>query len=128
VKIVRGFVEVLDEALYWHSTLRVNALVGQAPDITSILFGVDDHWVKKPVKPIASNRGFPEDASMETKAAYQADQPDAHFATYIKPAEIAEVFEIKELKKGWPIVFAFMGVLAELYGDNSVRLVCWFIG
>lgn len=127
MKIVRGYVEILDDALYWHSTLRINALVGQVPDITSILFGVDDHRVRKPVKPIASNRGFPEDASDETKAAYQADNETTHFATYIKLSEIAKVFEIKKLKKGWPVVFAFMGVLADLYGDNSVRLVCWFI-
>lgn len=127
MKIVRGYIEILDDASYWHSTLRVNALVGQIPDVTSLLFGVDDQYLKKPVKPIASNRGLPEDVSDEVKDAFEADKQWAHFATYIKPYEIAEVFKIEELKKGWPVVFAFMGVLAELYGESNVRLVVWFI-
>lgn len=112
---------------YWHSVLRINSLIDQNPDITSPLWGVDDHRVRKPVKPIANNRGFPEDASDETKAAYQADSETAHFATYIKPTEVVKVFGIIKIKKGWSVVFAFMGVLAELYGNDSVRLVCWFI-
>jgi len=127
LKIVRGFVEVLDEALIWHPTLRIGALVGQAPDVTSILFGVDDHYLKKPAKPIANNRGLPDDLSEEVEEAHKADGKSAHFETYITPTEIAQVFEIKELKKGWPIVFAFMGVLDELYGEGKVRLVVWFI-
>jgi hypothetical protein len=127
MKIVRGYVEVLDEALQWHSTLRVNALVGQSPDVTSVLFGVDDHYVKKPFKPLACNRGIPHDVSDETRAAYEADGQAAHFETWIKPKEVARIFKIKKLKKGWPVVFAFMGVLTELYGEDSVRLVVWFL-
>jgi hypothetical protein len=126
VKITHGFVEILDDAGYWHSVLRVNALVGQVAEVTSLLFGVDDQYLKKPAEPIACARGFPEDASDEATEAHEKDKQWAHFESWIRPDEIARVFEVKQLKKGWPTVFAFMGVLSELYGDSSVRLIVWF--
>ena len=127
MKIAHGYVEYLDDASQWHSTLRINSLVGQAPDVTSTLFGVDDHYVKKPHKPIAASRGMPSDSSEEAIEAWNREREWLHFETWITPDEVAKVFEIKELKKGWSVVFAFMGVLAELYGESNVRLVVWFL-
>lgn len=127
MKVCHGYVEILDDAGYWHSVLRINALVGQVPEVTSLLFGVDDHYLKKPVRPIAASRGMPRDPAESTIDAWERDKEWAHFETWIRPDEIAGVFEVKKLKKGWPTVFAFMGVLSEMYGDAGVRLVVWFI-
>jgi hypothetical protein len=127
VKLVHGWVEIRDDAGSWHSVLRINPLVSQTPEITSTLFGVDDHYVKKPIRPIANNRGFPNDVSDETRETHEAEKQWSHSETYIKPDEIAQVFEVKQLRKGWPLIFAFMGVLSEVYGDANVRLVVWFI-
>lgn len=125
-KITRGYVEIFD-AGDWRSVLRIDDIVGQVPEITSILFGIDDHRLKKPIAPKACNRGLPDNASDETRMAFERDRSLAHFDTYITPVEIAEVFEVKEVKKGWPLVFGFMGLLTEMYGEGSVRLIVWFI-
>ncbi len=124
MKICKGWIEIREADNYWHSVMRITALIPQAPDVTAVLFDVDN---LKAVKPIASNRGMPHDISDEVAFDYDKDKEWAHFDTWIRPSEIAQVFKVKEIVKGWSVVFSLMGVLGEIYQDHNVRLICWFI-
>lgn len=104
--------------------MRITPLIPQSPDVTGVLFDVDN---LKALKPIASGRGVPPDISDEVAMDYDKSAEWAHSATWIKPSEIAEVFQVKEIVKGWSVVFSLMGVLAEIYGDHNVRLIVWFV-
>jgi hypothetical protein len=104
--------------------MRITALVPQAPDVTAVLFDVDN---LEGVKPIASNRGIPHDISDETTMDYEKSKEWAHFDTWIRPSEVAKVFQVKKITKGWSVVFSLMGVLGEIYSDHNCRLVVWFI-
>jgi hypothetical protein len=124
VKICKGWIEIREADNYWHSVMRITALIPQAPDVTAVLFDVDN---LKAVKPIASNRGMPHDISDEVAFDYDKDKEWAHFDTWVRPSEVAKVFTVKKIIKGWSVVFSLMGVLAEIYDDVNVRLICWFI-
>ncbi len=119
-QITHGVVELLKPDLSWEGVIVIDGLVGVVPEVTAVLFDVDNLKAKNPV---ADRRGMPSDKSDLTTLLSDID----YFSeTWITPEEILEVFTVKRMKKGWAVVFGFMNTLAELYGKDKIRLVVWF--
>jgi hypothetical protein len=115
-----GVVELLQSDLSWSGVLVIDDLVGVVPEVTSVLFDVDNRKAKVP---IAARRGMPPDKSDLTTMLSDID----YFSeTWITPEEVLEAFTVQRMKAGWAMVFGFMNTMAELYGKEKVRLVVWF--
>jgi len=121
-QIAHGVIELLQSDLSWDGVVVIDSLVGNVPEVTSILFDVDNLKAKRP---IAARRGLPADKSDLTQSLTDVD---FFSETWITPEEVKEVFTVQRLREGWAMVFGFMNTLAEIYGKEKVRLVVWFSG
>jgi len=84
---IHGWVEV-KEKYGWASVICIDELIWRNYDMFGSLFGVRNY---AGFRPIAPNRGFPEDASYITKRDYKGWGIDAHSATWITWKEIKEI-------------------------------------
>lgn len=119
--LTHGVIEILKEDLSWRGVVVIDDLVGISPEITSILFDVDNLKAKKPR---AARRGMPQDRSELVDKMWPVQ--DCFSETWISPEEIWTTFRVKRLMSGWALVFGIINTFAEIYGTNKVRLVVWF--
>lgn len=96
-------------------------------------------------KPVCEPRGLPDDASFETKDAFEKAGGDFHTPTWLTPAEFTEAMERVEgprradpesekywgksgeyLGKDWRVLKRLLPILAEVYGPDNVRLIVAF--
>jgi len=71
---------------------------------------------------ISEPKGFPNNASYETTDFYERWGPDAHTPSYLT------FYEIKKLPEKFhnELFYKVMQILAEKYGEHSVRVIFWF--
>lgn len=123
-KLTHGVIEIMpDTSLWWYGIVSIEPLVGQVPEVTGVLFDVDNHKGKRP---IAAERGLPEDDPSALTKILMELNPDWFSCTWITPEEIRKAFRVKVMKKGWATVFTLMNELEEQYGERKVRLICWW--
>jgi hypothetical protein len=108
---------------WWEGCLNITPLVEQVPAVTGALFDVDNI---KGLKPIAARREIPEDRSFMTETLVQEMNLFYYNATWIRPAEIKQAFNVIKTEKGWATVFKLISDFAEQYGENNCRLIVWF--
>jgi len=84
---IHGWVEV-KEVDIWRAVINIRGIIWRNYDMFGCLFGVRNY---AGFRPIAPNRGIPEDASYRTKDDYDKWGLDAHSATWITWKEIKEI-------------------------------------
>ena len=135
----------------WIAVITVGSLLDQNADMFGSLFGVRN--VTR-FRPVAADRGFPADPSVELASAMSRLAPfvktgEVGHASWLTWAEIkainwAEPAETTEpvglssvdhvatrrdaLSSSWLLLFDLMRRLARDYGHDNVRLVVWFSG
>lgn len=114
--------EVLKDG-WWTGVVKIDGLTIVAPEVTSLLFDIDN---LKAVKPIAARKGLPKTLSFEAEHAIEEDK-DSFGETWLTPNELNKAFEVKEVKEGWSLIFYMMDTLVAIYGEDRVRLVVWFV-
>lgn len=128
-----------DEDAIWTAAIDLFLLnTGNAYDALACLFGVRNYVG---FRPLAQERGLPEDTSDGVRAAFTAyDGPKcAHGTTWITWAELSSVDwdetdssgahsrrEVAGDTTHWGPVWAVMQTLGGLHGPENVRLVVWF--
>lgn len=116
-----GWIEIHTNDMWWNGVIRLDKLTPIAPEVTSILFDVDN---LEAAVPVAARRGLPRDKSLEVEQSF--DQIAAYAETWIMPEEIRKVFKVEKVKEGWATIFAMIDILTKVYGKSNVRLVVWF--
>jgi hypothetical protein len=102
--------------------VKIDGLTIVAPEVTALLFDVDN---LNAVKPLVARRGLPNELSFEVE---QSLKESDHFSeTWMRPTELHEAFNITKLVEGWATVFFMMDALSEVYGEDRVRLIVWFV-
>jgi hypothetical protein len=125
-----GFIEV---KVYgqWHLQLTTARLIaGGNTSAWQRLFGIDGR-IDDPA--IAPERGIPLDVSPEVARRYHAlfDDPDLRDdylgVGWVLHAELQPFAEeIMHFHQGWQTLYRIMDALADLFGNQHVRLVVWF--
>ena len=123
-KSTHGVIEIRkNPSGWWDGVVNIEAMVDQVPDVTGVLFDVDN---LKGLKPIASRRGIPTDCSFMTEILERELSATDFNMTWIRPDEIHHIFKVKNPTKGWATIFSLMDMMEEQYGEGNVRLVAWF--
>jgi len=120
-KYVQGWIEVQSNDMWWNGVIKIDKLTLVAPEVTSILFDVDN---LEALVPVAARRGLPRDKSLEVEESF--NQAAAFAETWITPEEIRNIFKIEKVKEGYAPIFHIINDLVKVYGKNKVRLVVWF--
>jgi hypothetical protein len=120
-KYVQGWIEVQSNDMWWNGVIKIDKLTLVAPEVTSILFDVDN---LEALVPVAARRGLPRDKSLEVEESF--NQAAAFAETWITPEEIRNIFKIEKVKEGYALIFHIINDLVKVYGKNKVRLVVWF--
>jgi len=120
-KYVQGWIEVQSNDMWWNGVIKIDKLTLVAPEVTSILFDVDN---LEALVPVAARRGLPRDMSLEVEESF--NQAAAFAETWITPEEIRNIFKIEKVKEGYALIFHIINDLVKVYGKNKVRLVVWF--
>ncbi len=86
---IHGYLEAYDRSLGWRAVCDIGMLALRDYETFGLLFGVR----RQDYSPIAARRGFPADASRESRQAYQryARYDDVHSATWVLWKEIAAI-------------------------------------
>lgn len=151
---IHGFIEVRNRCidssepdddeppLRWHPAIALDHVYdGRSYAAFGSLFGVRG----RSLDPLAAQRGFPRDASRAATRAFEWESEDAHSASWISWAELAETdWDSAEAVGGpsapeapltrrqvvrdedWGDVWSVMAMLARRHGADNVRLVVWF--
>ncbi|MFB8087352.1 hypothetical protein [Streptomyces sp. NPDC055992] len=127
-----------DEDAEWQSAIDVCLLnSGNAYDALAALFGVRNYDC---FRPLAEDRGLPNDIAKETRTLLgDGGVDDVSGTTWITWAELARADWQETDSSGtlsrqdvagqdthWGPVWTVMRTLANLYGPDHVRLVIWF--
>ncbi|MCX5335649.1 hypothetical protein [Streptomyces sp. NBC_00140] len=128
-----------DEDAVWHAAIDLFLLnTGNAYDALACLFGVRNSFR---FRPLAADRGLPEDASDGLRDSFRAwEGPDgAYGTTWVSWAELSAADWEETDASGrrsrsavagagthWAPVWDVMRTLGELHGPDHVRLVVWF--
>ncbi|MFD1306882.1 hypothetical protein [Streptomyces kaempferi] len=128
-----------DEDTVWTAAIDLFVLnVGNAYDALACLFGVRNSFG---FRPLAEDRGLPEDVSDGVRAAFIAclGPEYSHSTTWITGAELAAADWNETDSSGvlsrravagdathWGPAWEVMRTLGGLHGPENVRLVVWF--
>ena len=125
-----GFIEVKLAEQWYMQLMTDRMIVGGNTYAWQRLFGIDGDVN---ATAIAVARGIPLDASYTVAQKYRSlfDDPnltDDYFgASWVLHAELQPFAEeIMCFHQGWQTLYRIMDALADLFGNQNVRLVVWF--
>lgn len=104
----------------WSPVMKLGfAYFGRDYQAFGLLFGVRK---LASVEPIAANRGLPSDVSPQVKE--EASSSGLHAHSWISWQELKRCEWKGDVH--WQALMNILAILAELHGDEHVRLVVWF--